>query len=144
MDLSLIETHLTQQLADLRLREIGQAAGLDAVMSGTRPMPSIYLVPLSEKGSEIDSTGPVCVLENRLFGVIYVLDVRGDTTGARGSASLSTLRNRVKAALIGFVPEQDCGEPVVFEGGELVQFSGDGRLIWSDEFVFKGYFRSTQ
>lgn len=144
MDLDLIHNRLKTELVGQGLRDIGQAVGLDAVIRAQRPnLPAVYLIPLSEQGGDDDTTGDPCPPETRMFGVIYVLDVRNDTTGAKGAASLKTLRAAVKQALIGFVPEEDTGEPVWFMGGELVQFEGDGRLYWSDEFVFKGYFRST-
>lgn len=143
MDLSAIHTRLHTALADKGLREVGQAVGLDAVMRASRPMPAVYLIPLAEKGGNDDTTGDtVCVEENRLFGVIYVIDVRNDPTGAKGTSALASLRAAVKAALIGWVQDPETGEPVWFVGGELVQFEGDGRLFWSDEFVFKGYYRS--
>lgn len=143
MDLDHIHARLKVELADQGLREIGQAVGLDAVIRSQRPaLPAVYLIPLAEQGSEDDTTGTPCPRETRMFGVIYVIDVRNDTTGAKGAASLKGLRAAVKGALIGWVPEPETGEPIWHVVGELVQFEGDGRLYWSDEFVFKGYFRS--
>ncbi|MEO8120461.1 MAG: hypothetical protein ABI606_14235, partial [Rhodoferax sp.] len=63
-------------------------------------------------------------------------------TGAPGVLDLAALRRQVKSALIGWVPDTETGEPVLFLGGQLVQFEGDGRLWWSDEFHLKSYYRS--
>jgi hypothetical protein len=75
-------------------------------------------------------------IEHRLFGVLQAVDL-GSTVGV---VDLQTLRRRVKQALIGFVADESMGDPVLFVGGELVQFEGDGRLWWSDEFGFSGYY----
>jgi len=144
MDLEVIHARLKAQLTGKGLRESGQAVGLNAVLKAQRPMPAVYTIPLSEKGGDDDTTGEPYVPEDRLFAVIYVLDVRNDVTGAKGVGTLSGLRLAVKKALVGFVPDAETGEPVWFVGGELVQLEGDGRLVWSDEFVFRGYFRSEQ
>ena len=144
MDLDAIHNRLKAELTGLGLRDIGQVVGLDAVIRAQRPnLPAVYLIPLTEQGGDDDTTGDPCPPETRMFGVIHVLDLRNDTTGAKGAALLKSMRAAVKQALIGWVPEAETGEPVWFVGGELVQFEGDGRLYWSDEFVFKGYFRST-
>lgn len=139
MDLTPILQQLRQQLADLPLREIEEAAGLDAAMRGSRATPAVYLLPLSERGQGLDHTGDTDQIEHRLFGVLVVVDVM-NAASTPGVVDLATLRRRVKQALIGFVPDDSMGDPVLFVGGELVQFEGNGRLWWSDEFGFSGYF----
>lgn len=138
MDLEPILQRLRDQLADLPLREIEEAPGLDAALRASRATPALYLLPLSERGQGLEHTGTPDQIEHRLFGVLQVVDVMGDA-GAAGVVGLVTLRQRVKQALIGFVPDASMGEPVLFVGGELVQFEGDGRLWWSDEYGFSGY-----
>lgn len=139
MDLNPILQRLRQQLADLPLREIEEAAGLDAAMRGSRATPAVYLLPLSERGQALDHTGDTDQIEYRLFGVLVVVDVM-NASNTPGVVDLTTLRRRVKQALIGFTPDDSMGDPVLFVGGELVQFEGNGRLWWSDEFGFSGYF----
>lgn len=136
MDLQPILQRLRDELADLRLREIEDAPALDAAMRSNRAAPAVYLVPLSERGTGLDHTGDVDQIEHRLFGVLQVVDV-GSTVGV---VDLKTLRRRVKQALIGFVADDSMGDPVLFVGGELVQFEGNGHLWWSDEFGFSGYY----
>lgn len=139
MDTTLILGRLKARLVGLR--EIESAAGLEAAMRGNRVAPAVYLVPLAERGTLIEDTGPASQVEDRVFGVIQVVNTL-DPLGTPGVLDLAGLRAQVKAALIGWVPDDDTGEPVWFLGGELVQFAGDGRLWWSDEFTFKNYYRS--
>lgn len=138
MDLQPILQRLQEQLAGLDLREVSEAVALDAAIRANRAAPAVYLIPLSERGQGLDNTGEVDQIEHRLFGVLQVVDV-GSTLGV---LDLKTLRQRVKQALIGFEPDDSMGDPVLFVGGELVQFEGNGRLWWSDEFGFSGYYRS--
>lgn len=139
MDLQLILQRLRSELADLQLREIEDAPGLDAAMRASRAVPAVYVVPLSERGEALVHTGETDQIERRLFGVVQVVDAMnaGSTPGV---VDLTALRRRVKRALIGFTPDVSLGEPVTFSGGELVQFEGNGRLWWSDEFEFSGYY----
>ncbi|ADU99829.1 phage tail terminator protein [Alicycliphilus denitrificans] len=139
MDLQPILQRLRDELADLQLREIEEAPGLDAAMRASRATPAIYVLPLSERGQGLDHTGDTDQIEHRLFGVLQAVDVMSPT-GTPGVVDLATLRRSVKQALIGFVADDSMGEPVLFVGGELVQFEGNGRLWWSDEFGFSGYY----
>lgn len=136
MDLQAILQRLRTELADLALREIEPAAGLDAAMRANRAVPAAYLIPLSERGQATGQTGEVDQIEHRLFAVVQAVDVGN----AHGVVDLKTLRQRVKRALVGFVPDPSMGDPVLFVGGELVEFEGNGRLLWSDEFGYSGYF----
>ncbi|GKT18554.1 hypothetical protein AVHY2522_19245 [Acidovorax sp. SUPP2522] len=134
-------TRLQERLQSLQLREIDSAAGLDAAMRGNLAAPAAYVIPLSERGTELPTTGPLDQLERRVIGVLYVIDTRAPSGGA-GLTDLASLRAATKQALIGWVADDTTGEPVVFLGGELVQMEGDGRLVWSDEFLETGYYRS--
>ena len=143
MELTPIVTRLQERLDPLELREIEAAAGLDAAISGNLASPAVYVIPLSERGTELAHTGEVDQRETRVFAVLQVTETRA-RTAAPDVDTFVPLRTAVKEALIGWVPDEDTGEPVTFLGGELIQLEGDGRLWWSDEFVFTGYFRSTQ
>ena len=140
MDLSPVVARLQQRLLDLRLREISEAPGLDEAMRSNKAAPAVYVLPLSERGIALDHTGPVDQIEHRLFAVLMVLDI-----GRRaGQVDLATLRLRVKKALVGWIAEEDPGEPVTFQGGQLVDLPGNGTQWWSDEFLMTGYFRSKE
>lgn len=143
MDLTHIAERLRERLAALNLREIEEAAGLDAAISGNLASPAVYVIALSERGRQLEHTGEVDQWEERVFGVLQVTDTVGRTS-APDAATFAALRAAVKRALIGWVPDENTGEPVTFLGGELIQLEGDGRMWWSDEFSFTGYFRSNQ
>jgi len=141
VDLSSITARLQERLAALNLREIEESAGLDAAMAGNLASPAVYVIPLSERGRPLDHTGTVDEWETRVFGVLQVTDTTGPMA-APDAATFAALRKAVKQALVGWVPDEDTGEPITFLGGELIQLAGDGRMWWSDEFSFNGYFRS--
>ena len=124
------------------MREIDGASSLDAAMRGAVASPSLYLIPLTETGRELPHTGQLDQLITVLFGVLLVLDTARSAQGMDVLIELHTKRAQVRQALVGWVPDDDTGEPVTFAGGELVQFQGDGRLWWSDEFVLTTFYRS--
>lgn len=138
MDVQPIVARLTEKLAGLQLREIAAAGGLDDAMRGNKAAPALYVIPLGERAINTDHIGPVDWLERSLFGVVVVVDAR-DT-----ALNLAQLRRRIKLALVGWVVDDTTGEPVLFQGGELVDFPGDGQLWWSDEFLMTSYFRSEE
>ena len=140
MDLSPVVARLQERLRDLSLREIAEVPALDEAMRSNKAAPAVYALPLSERGIALDHTGPVDQIELRLFAVLMVLDI-----GRRaGLVDLATLRLRIKKALVGWVAEGDPGEPVTFQGGQLVDVPGNGTQWWSDEFLMTGYFRSEE
>lgn len=143
MDVMPVILRLRDRLADLKLREIEPAAGLNAAMNGNRAAPAVYVIPLSERGVHQPHTGDVDQLEHRLVAVFMTVEAI-DTRGGNGAIDLESLRKRVKKALIGWVPEQETGDPMLFHSGDLVDFPGDGRIWWADEYGFTGYFRSEQ
>lgn len=124
------------------MREIDGASSLDAAMRGLVSTPSAYLIPLTETGKEMAHTGPVDQDITVLFAVLIALDAARSASGMDVLRELHTRRGQVRQALVGWVPDQDTGEPVTYAGGELVQFQGDGRLWWSDEFLLSTYYRS--
>lgn len=124
------------------MREIDGASSLDAAMRGAVSCPSAYAIPLTDTGRELAHTGPVDQLITVLFGVVIVLDTARTAQGLDVLIELDAKRRQVRQALVGWVPDEDTGESVTFAGGELVQFQGDGRLWWSDEFLLTTYYRS--
>lgn len=139
MDLTLIVNRL--KAADTSLLEIESAAGLDAAMRANRVAPAAYVIPLNERAVQLPQISIVEHVEHRLFGVVFVISCLSDT-GDDAVVDLATVRAQVKAALIGFVPDSTTAEPVTFQGGDLVQFQGDGQLWWSDEYQLKSFYRS--
>ncbi len=124
------------------MREIDGATSLDAAMRGLVAAPALYLIPLADRGQELPHTGTVDQLISVLFGVLIVLETARSAQGLDVILELEAVRAQVRAALVGWVPDQGTGEPVTYAGGELVQFQGDGHLWWSDEFSLTTYYRS--
>ena len=124
------------------MREIDGASSLEAAMRGAVATPSLYLIPLTETGRELAHTGPLDQQIAVLVAVLFALDTARSAQGMDVLVELHTHRNQVRAALVGWVPDDETGEPVTFVGGELVQFQGDGRLWWSDEFLLTTFYRS--
>ena len=124
------------------MREIDGASSLEAAMRGAVATPSLNLIPLTETGRELAHTGPVDQQIAVLFAVLFALDTARSAQGMDVLIELHTHRIQVRAALVGWVPDDETGEPVTFVGGELVQFQGDGRLWWSDEFLLTTFYRS--
>lgn len=142
MDLDLVIARLKARLVALR-GGVGGSADLDAALRGTFVAPAAYVVPLAERGTEVPTNGPTRQRITSLFGVIQVVENLRDTTGAAALVDLKSLRAQVRDALVGWVPDTETGEPVIFVSGELVQAEGDGRIWWSDEFQLISFYRST-
>ena len=138
MDVSLIAARLKAEVP--RARDVGQLAELSEAMLGSGGDRSIYVMPVSEKGDEIKSTGQTKQTELRVFSVLICVEAR-KTGGGDALDTLAELRGQIKAALIGWVPAPENGEPVLFAGGEVVEL-GKGRLWWGDDFYFRGYYRA--
>ena len=118
------------------LRAVGGAADLDAAMRpGARITPPMaYVMPLGERAL---AQGRTSVLRQTVictFGVVLVIQALRDNEGREALQALASLRATLREVLLGWVPDAQTGEPVTYLGGELVQFEGDGRLWWSDEF----------
>ena len=110
-------------------------------MASNLAAPAAYVIPMSERGTELEHTGAVDQWLSQVFAVLQVVQTQAPA-GSSGVVDLVQSRQQVKAALVGFVPDEDTGEPVTFLGGELVEFGGDGRMWWADEFHVKSYYRS--
>ncbi len=139
MDLSPILDRLKSQLTGFKA--IGSAADLEAIGHGVIPIPSCYLVPMSESAEDNDLLGGY---EQRLsvgFSVILATSNRRDAVGAAALADLEALRSMIRVALVGWPPEPALGEPVRYLSGSLLRFD-DGLLWWADEFRVTSYLRS--
>lgn len=142
MDLSAVIERLKASLTGIA-RQVEGAAGLEAALKGIATPPAVFVLPLADKGREMPTTGVTRQHMTHLFAVLLCVENFRHALGGAAVVDLETLRKPVRAALIGWVPEPSNGEPVLFVGGELIQFEGDGRLWWSDEFLLTSYYRST-
>ena len=140
MDLSPILARLKTQLVGLK--SVGASADLDAAIEGTVAVPSAFVLPLGESATPSELTMVTRQRMTHSFGVVHVVTNRRDAQGAQALVDLATLREQLKAALIGWVMVAASGEPVQFTGGRLLSLDGNGRLWWVDEFVFLSTYRS--
>jgi hypothetical protein len=140
MDLSLIIARLKEQLSGLK--SIGASADLDAAVAGMAAMPAAFVLPLAESASGNDMLGSTEQRITQSFGVVQVLYNRRDALGAAALSDLAALRLALRTALVGWVPDDATGEPVLFTGGRLLRLDGDGQLWWTDEFELINYYRS--
>ena len=75
--------------------------------------------------------------------------VLGEATAEPQTARLTYLQRELQShptrgltpSKLAQIPDAQTGEPVVFASGELVDMRG-ARMWWSDEFSYKGYYRS--
>ncbi len=144
MDLTPILARLEDQLMGQPggFKKIGGAADLEAIGNGVVPTPACFVVPMRESADDNATFGQ---FEQRVtvgFSVVLAASNRRDATGAAALAGLEPLRRQIKAAIVGWAPEADFGEPVHFSGGSLLSFA-DGLLWWADEFRVVTYERSS-
>ena len=139
MELAPIVARLESQLSGFK--KIGGAADLEAIGNGVVPTPACFVVPMRESADDNATFGQ---FEQRVtvgFSVVLAASNRRDATGAAALSGLEPLRRQIKAAIVGWAPEAEFGEPVHFSGGSLLSFA-DGLLWWADEFHVKSYYRS--
>lgn len=141
MDLNAVVARLKAQLTGVK--SIGASADLHAAIEGTVPLPSAFVVPLAEQGSDMDMLSQTNQRIAQVFGVIQVVSNRRDAKGAASLDDLKTLRLNLRAALVGWVPDAANGEPVHFRSGRLLRLDGDGRLWWIDEFEVVTFYWGT-
>lgn len=139
-----IETLIERVRAQVAgLRGVGGAADLDAAMRpGARITPPMaYVMPLGEQALARQASSVLRQTVRCQFGVVLVIQALRDAEGREALRALRVLRQALRDALVGWVPDVATGEPVIYLGGELVQFEGDGRLWWSDEFQGTAHLR---
>lgn len=141
MDLSLITTRLRAQLTGLR--SVGSAADLDAAVAGVVVMPAAFVLPLAEQGQDMGMSASTGIRVLQTFGVVHGISNRRDATGSAALDDLATLRQALRVALVGWVPDANTGQAVSFAAGRLLQMDGDGRLWWIDEFNLTSFYWST-
>jgi len=141
MDLQFVIDRLKAQLSGVR--QLGGAADLDSALNGSVSVPAVFVMPQAEKAAVTPmSTGLVRQTFAPNWGVIQVVSNRRDAAGAAALTDLASLRQAVRLALVGWVPDTSTGEPVYATGGQLLRLDGESRLWWVDSFELKTYFRS--
>lgn len=141
MQLSLVIARLNDRTPSFK--KGGGAADLDAALKGKlHNLPAWFVMPLTEAAQPSRRTGVHSQYITRAFAVVQVLSNVRDMVGNSALVELDDAKEEVRAALIGWVPDPEVGEPVQFTGGRVLKFE-DGRLWWSDEFQVSGFYRST-
>ena len=80
------------------MREIEAAAGLEAAMASNLVAPAAYVIPMSERGTELEHTGAVDQWLSQVFAVLQVVQTQAPA-GSSGVVDLVQSRQQVKAAL---------------------------------------------
>lgn len=123
-------------------KAIGASAELDGAIDGTVITPGAFVLPLAEAATAMDTLGRTSQRITQLFGVVLCVNNRRDAKGAAALNELHPLRQQVRAALVGWIPNADTAEPVHFVAGRLMKMDGDGRLWWIDEFELIDFYWS--
>ena len=140
MDLTFVVDRIRSQ--NLGFKQLGGSADLDAAMAGSVIPPAAFVIPLREKAEPSETT---MVTRQRItagFGVVMAVMNRRDAQGAASLVELNAYRSPLRSALVGWVHDVESGEPIQFDGGNLLRLDGDGRLWWIDEFFYMSTFRS--
>ena len=139
MDVTPVIDRMRAQLAGFVT--IAGSADVDQAVDGAPATPAAYVVALAETAEPSDLIGVLAQRLTQEFAVVLVVANLRDATGAAAAAELATKRLALRAALLGWVPDAQTGEPVQFVGGDLMLFR-DQRLWWRDVFRVITYYRS--
>lgn len=140
MNLSLILARLKSQLTGLKA--VGQSADFAAAKAGMLALPGMFVVPLREAGTVDEMTSATSQQVAQTFGVVIGLRNQRDALGGAALDDLHPHRLALRAALVGWVPDADTGEPVHFTSGRLLEIDAEQRLWWMDEFQLTTYYWS--
>lgn len=142
MDVQFLISRLKAELTGVP--QIGGAAELDAALEGAVALPAVFVVPVLERGQEVDDNGPTTQALEQTYSVIQAVANRRDPKGQAALVDLGGLRSQVKRALVGWEPAARTGQPLLFESGRLLRMDGDGRLWWADEFSYTDYWSESE
>lgn len=141
MDLSPVITRLQSLLTGFK--SIGSVVDLDAAIGGVLAVPAAFVMPLAESATALDTLQRTSQRITSVFGVVLCVSNRRDSLGAAALADLHSLRNQVRIALVGWIPDAATAEPVHYISGQSMRMDGDGRLWWIDQFDLATYYWST-
>lgn len=142
MDLEFVIARLKAQAKGLRA--IGGAADLDTALASVVVLPSAYVIPLADASQWQRHTGAHDETDQIDFGVVMAVANLKDARGEAAMGVLVPVRQTVRAALSGWVPDTETGEPIHKGAGRLLRIDGDGRLWWIDTYHYTTFYRSEQ
>lgn len=141
MQLSNVVTRLRTALVG-QVKSVGGSADFDAAADGAVATPAAFVMPISESAEEnAYVSGLVSQRVQVEFAVLLVVSNRRDATGEAAMADLATLRQAVRASLLGWVPDPDSGSLMQYSSGRLLRLD-DGRLWWADQYRVHTFIRS--
>lgn len=134
-----IITRLHEQCAELHL--VGGAAQLARAIEALTAVPAAFVLPARETAVDSPFMDQIVQQEVRAeFTVVVAVRNLADDAGAAAREELEPVRESVRGALLGWIPdgaESGCE----FVGGELAQFK-DSLLWWADTFSVSYLIRS--
>ena len=137
---------LTPIIARLRtlpeLRAVGFCADVQAAMDATIALPAAYVQPLAESAGPLELIGVTSQRVAVRFGVVLAVSGKRDAMGSAAEDFLHPLRMSLRAALVGFVPDAETGEPVRYTEGQIITLDNARRLWWLDQFEVFEHFRN--
>ncbi len=134
-----IIARLREQCAPLRL--VGGAAQLERAIEALTTAPAAFVLPARESAADSPFMDQVVQQEVRSeFTVVLAVRNLADDAGSAAREELEPVREAVRVALLGWVPE-DATSGCEFVGGELAQFK-DSLLWWADTFATSYLIRS--
>ena len=113
-------------------RIVDGAAAFSAVKDKPRALPAAYVFVKEEASSPTERmTGPVLQRVETDLAVLIIAGNVSDARGAAASADIDVLKDAVRAALVGFVPDASNGEPMQHLSGQLVKVTGG--TVWFED-----------
>ena len=137
MNLSLVIQAIRQRAGVFAGRVAGAAQYRPLPESTALQVPCAFVIPLDDNPGDNQSQNVVRQSMNESFAVIVALSNVADERGQAASVTVDTVRSALWSALLGWSPDQDIYDGIVYEGGSLL--SMDRARIWY-QFEFSAAF----
>ncbi|MCL2872427.1 MAG: Gp37 family protein [Betaproteobacteria bacterium] len=130
VDLSAVAARLA---ATVPVNQIGGAAKYAAATTDTKAVPALFVIPLAESAGKNRWANGISQRVEATFGVVIGARNLSDEKGAAAQPALTALREKVFAALLGWMPE-GCSMPITYDSGRLIDLA-NGIIWWQDDFT---------
>lgn len=118
----------------------GAAAFARAAEANPTATPAAYVIPLDESPGAPPFSGDDIQKIDVMVGVVLALSNVADAKGAAAHTDLQTLRDAVKASLLGWAPAT--GYATLSRGRSTMMAFRDGHLWWQDIYLSSFYERN--
>lgn len=135
MNLAPIATRLQQQVSALNAAAV--AVNLEAAMAALGATPAAFVLPLSEIADPGRRINALAQRDRVRFGVLLAAASTGDPAGAAALATLESLQQACRGALLSWPPAPGL-EPCEFRSGKVAAFA-NGIVWWLDEWETELY-----